>query len=109
MTCQPRTTTAYGLKEGLLWHDAGAGDLASKVHAAAKRYEEKFGVKPDTCHVHPLMLPEQISRSIRFGQIEVLGDPSILPNHLWVGVAGREADGRGGGEVRGPACQGDRG
>jgi hypothetical protein len=94
MTCQPRTTTAYGLKKGLLWDDAGDGDLASKVEAAAQRYEEKFGVKPDTCHVHPDMLPKQISTPAQVDLIKVLGDASILPNHLWVGKAGRGADGR---------------
>jgi hypothetical protein len=84
-----------GLKEGLLWHDAGAGDLASKVIAAAKRYEEKFGVKPDTCHVHPVMLPKRATPT-RVGQIEVLGNASMMPDHFWVGAAGQVVDGRDG-------------
>jgi hypothetical protein len=83
------------LKEGLLWHDTRDGDLASKVHAAAERYEEKFGVKPDTCHVHPVMLPKRAAFT-RVGDIKVLGNPSILPDHLWVGVAGQLVGGRGG-------------
>jgi hypothetical protein len=93
MTHQPRTAGAEGLKEGLLWHDAGDADLACKVDAAARRYEEKFGVKPDTCHVHPIMLAKDVTTPRRVGQIRVLGDPCVLPNHFWVGVAGQVADG----------------
>ena len=96
MTGQPRTARAEGLKEGLLWHDAGDGDLVSKVTAAAQRYQEKFGVKPDTCHVHPGLLPEQAATPTRVGDIKVLGNPSILPNHFWVGVAGQVVDVRNG-------------
>lgn len=89
MTCEPRTARAGRLKEGLLWHHAGDADLASKVNAAAQRYQEKFGVKPDTCHVNPGMLPRHATTPTRVGYIKVLGNPSILPNHFWVGVAGK--------------------
>jgi hypothetical protein len=83
------------LTEGLLWHDTRDGDLASKVHAAAERYEEKFGVKLDTCHVHPVMLPKRATPT-RVGQIEVLGNASIMSDHFWVGAAGQVVDGRDG-------------
>jgi hypothetical protein len=65
---RPQTARAEGLKEGLLWHDAGEGDLAGKVEAAAGRYEEKFGVKPDTCHVHPIMLAKDVTMPRRVGR-----------------------------------------
>ena len=91
MTGQPRMSRGEGLKEGLLWHDAGDGDLASKIAAAAQRYGEKFGREPDTCHVHLGLLPGQAAAPVRVGQIELLGDPSMLPDHFWVGVAGHVA------------------
>lgn len=89
MACEPPTAKVGRLKEGLLWQDAGDADLASKVGAAAQRYQDKFGVEADTCHVNPGMLPKHATTPRRVGNIKVLGDPSILPNHFWVGVAGK--------------------
>jgi hypothetical protein len=41
------------MQTGLLWFDSGSDrDLLSKVRAAARRYQEKFGAAPDTCYVN---------------------------------------------------------
>ena len=70
---------------GLLWYDDSKIDLATKVQEAAERYEEKFGRRPDRCHVNPVSLPGE-AKKLSLNGIKVLASPAVLPNHLWVGV-----------------------
>jgi len=74
-----------GMKMGLLWFDDDPKrSLAEKISEAAARYREKFGVEPDTCYVNPLSLPEgEVGRT----RVRVIPAATILPHHLWVGVA----------------------
>lgn len=75
---------------GLLWFDNDPGrSLANKVANAAQRYQERFGVMPDTCYVSrgalngaDAMLPGQEIA------LRVLPAPNILAHHFWVGVEG---------------------
>ncbi|HID86222.1 MAG TPA: hypothetical protein EYP55_02460 [Anaerolineae bacterium] len=96
------------MKVGLLWYDDDPKrPFAEKIEAAARRYREKFGVRPNTCYVNPASLPEvanvrrptvrevegpETPASVREGngrlrQIKVVTTPIILPNHFWLGVA----------------------
>ena len=47
------------MKSGLLWYDASTQDMAAKILQAAARYQQKFGVKPDTCFVNPRDVPQE--------------------------------------------------
>jgi len=72
------------LREGLLWYDDSDLEFSAKVLEAAERYEEKFGVRPDRCYVHPGSLAKQ---ELPSNGIKVLTSPGVLPHHFWVGVA----------------------
>jgi hypothetical protein len=71
------------LEVGLLWYDDSKADFATKVHEAAQRYEEKFGDKPNCCHVNPQGLPGDAPRA---NGVRLVTNPAILPNHFWVGI-----------------------
>lgn len=71
------------MNEGLLWLDADKKrDLAEKVARAAARYAEKFGQRPNLCHVHPSTL----DGPIELDGVRVVPAPNILKHHFWVGV-----------------------
>ncbi len=78
------------MEVGLLWHDDSPTDFAAKVLEAAERYEEKFGIPPNRCYVHPECLPRE---GVPANGIKVLPSPGVLPNHFWVGV-GSNGDGQ---------------
>lgn len=67
---------------GLLWHDNGAEDLATKLARAASRYRARFGQPPNVCYVHPAALPEGDKK---IGAIQVHSSSKILRHHLWLG------------------------
>ncbi len=70
------------METGLLWHDSGSGDLAWKLAQAAKRYQDRFGHKPNVCYVNPALLPEG-DRNVN--GILVRSSPRVLRNHFWLG------------------------
>lgn len=73
------------MKSGLLWYDGnGTKSLWDKIDEATQRYYEKFGVAPNTCYVNPKALPE--GKTTR-GNLRVVSAPTILPNHLWLGIS----------------------
>lgn len=74
------------MKVGLLWYDDDrARDIEDVIEACAKRYYEKFGIRPDTCYVNPATLERE--RSPMKSDIQVKAAVNILPNHFWLGVA----------------------
>lgn len=78
-----------GMNVGLLWYDDDPKrPFAEKIEAAARRYREKFGVRPNTCYVNPASLPDGNGH---LRQIKVVATPIILPNHFWLGVAEPES------------------
>lgn len=81
----------------LLWFDDSADrSLEKKVKAAAEAYcgKERFkGQRPDTCYVHPSLLPD--GRDGRLNGVWLAGAPSISPHSFLVGM---EQDGESGGE-----------
>ncbi|MFQ6057725.1 MAG: hypothetical protein ACE5MB_02440 [Anaerolineae bacterium] len=79
-----------GMKVGLLWYDDDPKrPLADKINEAARRYYEKFGVRPNTCYVNPVSIPEG-NGDLSHRQVKVIPTSTILPNHFWLGVAERE-------------------
>jgi hypothetical protein len=68
-----------------LWYDGDPGrDLAAKVERAARRYEQKFGVAPNVCYVHPSALGDN-GKARTIAGIRVAPLPSVLRHHFWLG------------------------
>lgn len=73
------------MKTGLLWFDSDPKrPLEDKVAAAVQRYLEKFGVRPDACHVNPGQLPQQ---ETHVEGVRIVADDNVLPHHFWVGCS----------------------
>lgn len=75
---------------GLLWFDDDPRrDLAAKVAEAAQRYQQKFGVVPDTCYVNPRAVDGgERTLSWQGRPLRVVPSGHILAHHFWVGVEG---------------------
>ncbi len=74
------------MKSGLLWYDGDPKkSLWDKIDEASKRYYDKFGVRPNLCYVNPKSLPE--GRAGTRDSLRVTTAPTILPNHIWLGVS----------------------
>ena len=71
------------MKSGLLWYDNSTQDMTAKILQAAARYQQKFGVKPDTCFVNPKDAPHTASVQ----GIHIKSKHTIMPNHIWLGVS----------------------
>jgi hypothetical protein len=103
------------MKIGMLWFDNDPHTpLAAKVEKAAAYYLTKYGRTPTVCFVHPSMLPaaqeaeseetvttqaakktrskkekaQPASTGISAVGVEVRTNPSVRPNHFWIGVNG---------------------
>ncbi len=72
------------MKSGLLWYDASANPIDRKIADAVKRYQEKFGVAPNTCFVNDKDYKPDTSIPTH---IRLSAKRTILPNHVWVGVS----------------------
>ena len=78
------------MKIGLLWFDDNAKrTLADKVGLAALRYEQKFGMPPNVCFVHPVSLTDGEQVIIDGILVTTHAGNSILPNDFWLGVIER--------------------
>ncbi len=85
---------------GMLWFDNDPkSGLGSKVARAAAYYRNKYGKTPTLCFVHPSMLTASVpaggeasasDKGILTGGVEVRSNPSVLPNHFWIGVNGSQ-------------------
>jgi hypothetical protein len=73
------------MKSGLLWYDASSNPIERKIADAAKRYYDKFGIKPDTCFVNE----KDLTPGAALAQIKITPKRTILPNHVWVGLANK--------------------
>jgi hypothetical protein len=72
--------------EGLLWFDADPKtSLGDKVAAAAKRYQRKYGRKPNLCYVNPLMLPGN-NEPAEYEGVRLIPRSNVLMHHFWIGV-----------------------
>lgn len=82
---------------GMLWFDNDKkASIPSKVEKAARYYQQKYGVNPDLCYVHPKTVKgekggKKRSRklggqdSLQIGKILVLKNEKVLPDHFWIG------------------------
>jgi hypothetical protein len=85
---------------GMLWFDNDPkSEFNTKVQRAATYYHDKYGRTPNLCFVHPSMLgndnitddePQtgEILTS-NSGDLLVKTSTSVLPNHFWIGVNGK--------------------
>lgn len=74
------------MKSGLLWYDAGKKPIWDKIEEAARRYKDKFGIAPDTAFVNPLDLNREPGPPPG-SKIKIASKPTIMPNHIWLGVS----------------------
>lgn len=77
------------MKSGLLWYDASAAPLDRKIADAAARYQKKYGIAPNTCHVNPLDLAEfaKDRDPLTYKMpCKVMPNRNIIRNNIWVGV-----------------------
>ncbi|MCC7161709.1 MAG: hypothetical protein IT331_04385 [Anaerolineae bacterium] len=70
------------MKSGLLWYDPKSSYLEDKIQAAAKRYQEKFGIVPNIAFVNP----GDLKTGARVKNIKIRSKPTIMPNYIWLGV-----------------------
>jgi hypothetical protein len=82
---------------GMMWFDNDSvTELPAKVRRAAAYYQNKYGVRPDTCLVNPAMLGGKAALQLdaeasksggaKSERITVRASRSVLPGHLWIGV-----------------------
>jgi hypothetical protein len=88
----------------MLWFDNDPKvNLDGKIARAVDYYHDKYGRKPTVCFVHPSMLrngkpaaeaPDLNSpnspaeKKYAACGVEIRPNPSVLPNHLWIGLNG---------------------
>ena len=66
----------------MLWFDNSKSTLEAKIAKAAEYYTKKYGIKPNTCLVHPSMM----DKDARVEGVEVRPYRPVLPGHIWVGI-----------------------
>ena len=67
------------MREGLLWYDADTKrPVQSKLDDALRRFEERYGVSANCCHVPPAEL-------FSHPAVHIVADAAILPHHFLVG------------------------
>ncbi len=71
------------MKSGLLWYDASASPIDRKIADAVRRYQEKFGVSPNTCFVND----KDFKPETELPHLRIAAKQTILPNHVWVGLS----------------------
>ena len=78
----------------MLWFDNDKkASIPSKVEKAARYYQNKYGVHPDLCYVHPKTVRGGNGRSglkggqeyYQIGKILVLKNEKVQPDHFWIG------------------------
>ena len=99
---------------GMLWFDNDPSVImTAKVARAAKYYQNKYGLQPTLCFVHPSMIPlngnsksngngrsaksagqqNEDEQTFMAGSVEIRSNRTILPNHFWLGVNGNSENG----------------
>lgn len=87
---------------GMLWFDNDQkASIPSKVERAVQYYQKKYGKNPNLCFVHPKTVMGDKARkkgskkitdqdSLKIGQVLVLKNEKILPDHFWIGIGTAE-------------------
>ena len=73
---------------GLWWYDASERRLAQKVAIAAARHAQKYGTVPNTCYVHPDMMP---ASEVKVGAVIVKPLRAVSPDYFWIGQEEEES------------------
>jgi hypothetical protein len=78
------------MQAGLLWYDSEPSrTIAVKAAAAAERFQEKFGITPDTCYVSAKALNEgELVIPFHEGKLRLIPASNILQHHFWIGLSG---------------------
>lgn len=66
----------------LLVLDNTGDPIEKRIRRAAQRFEEKYGKKPNVCHVNPIMIDE----GTMVQGIDVIADSNVRPDRFVVGV-----------------------
>ena len=74
------------MKIGMLWLDLSSKPLPDRISEAAAYYRDKYGRDPDTCFINP----KDPGQPCSLAGFEIKTDKSIMPGHLWLGIAARE-------------------
>jgi hypothetical protein len=70
------------MKQGILWFDDDPkADLSLKVNRALEYVQQKYGLHPRLCFVHPSLVKKRIF--LKNG-LEIRANRTILPNHFWL-------------------------
>ena len=84
---------------GMLWFDNDKKtSIPSKIEKAAQYYQMKYGKIPNLCYIHPKMVNGGNGRkgkskqkspqdSMQVGNIQVMKNEMILPDHFWIGIS----------------------
>ena len=87
---------------GMLWFDNDQkASIPIKVERAVQYYQKKYGKNPNLCFVHPKTVMGDKARkkgskkitdqdSLKIGQVLVLKNEKILPDHFWIGIGTAE-------------------
>ena len=76
------------MNTGMLWFDNDPKTtLADKIERAVSYYRHKYGREPNTCLIHPSMLP--VEDNAKNYSVVVRSYRSVLPGHLWIGIETR--------------------
>ena len=69
---------------GMLWFDNNMkhNSITSILNATAY-YADKYGERPNTCHMNADMLPGDTNE---IDGVALKEDPEVIDNHLWIGV-----------------------
>jgi hypothetical protein len=67
----------------MLWfNDSRERELGAKVERAAQHYQNKYGLRPTVCYVHPSLL---MGMREPVTGIKLRASNSVLPHHFWLG------------------------
>lgn len=72
------------MNTGMLWFDNDPKtNLLSKIERATRYYQEKYGITPNVCYLHPSMIKTE---PMKTNLIDIRPNQLVLPNHLWIGL-----------------------
>ena len=75
---------------GMLWFDGDVRrDIPARIARAAEYYRTKYGRRPTLCFLNPAMAGKEVPAEI--DGLLVRTSPSVLRDHLWLGVDDVEA------------------
>ncbi|MBI9048029.1 MAG: hypothetical protein JEZ00_01300 [Anaerolineaceae bacterium] len=72
------------MNTGMLWFDNDPkSTLLTKIEHAVSYYQQKYGIVPNICYLHPSMINTD---PVKSNTIDIRPNQMVLPNHLWIGT-----------------------